>query len=60
MKCKYQSDVECRYAKHLKYPTFANLPCKECELYDPHRVKLSRGCAEPAIAIIIILILILL
>lgn len=31
--------------------------CEECELYDPHRVRISRGCSEPAVVIILIIIL---
>lgn len=56
MKCLYQG-CECRYVDTSGMHQLK--PCSECELNEPKGVRISRGCAEPAVAILIILILLL-
>ena len=54
MKCFYQ-DTECRYVNTSGMTQ--DKACEECELYSKDGVRISRGCAEPAIVIILIIIL---
>jgi hypothetical protein len=56
MKCLYQS-CDCRYVDTSGMSQ--TKPCHECELYDPHDVRVSDGCIgrTGVLAVIIILIL---
>ena len=54
MKCHYQN-CDCRYYNLIT--SQQNKACEECELYSKDGVRISRGCAEPAIVIILIIIL---
>ena len=60
MKCLYQ-DCQCRYQKDIgRRQTMQTKACEECELYPKDQVRITRGCTEPAIAIVILIIIILL
>jgi hypothetical protein len=59
MKCKYQTDINCRYTNQSEQNQ--TVDCTECELHDD-RVRLSPGCLGKSVAlatIIIILIILL-